>query len=55
MVNPRNPENPDSNNLLLRAYFPTKTGEVVFDLAGDGYFLGIIPGHIGFESGFTGL
>jgi hypothetical protein len=28
MVNPRHPENPDSNNWLLRSKFPTKRGYI---------------------------
>ena len=34
MVNPRNPENPDSNNWLLRAICPMKTGEAVIGFWG---------------------
>jgi hypothetical protein len=30
MVNPRNPENPDSNNWLLRAKFTRKNGCILF-------------------------
>ena len=29
IINPENPENPDSNHTLLRPEFPTKIGEVV--------------------------
>ena len=47
MFNSGNPENPDSNNWLLRAKFPTKTEGVAC-------FWGMFP-VTNFESGFTGF
>jgi hypothetical protein len=41
MVNPENPENPDSKIGCSAHNFQRRMGEIVFGLAGDGYFWGM--------------
>jgi hypothetical protein len=49
IVNPENPVNPDSKTIRCSTRnFQRRLGEIVFGLAGDGYFWGIIPAFIWF-------